>query len=472
MNIFKLKTITEVLESARSRNSGLTKTLGIWHLLLLGLGAIIGTGIFGMTGVAAVHMSGPAVVASYALAGITAVFIALAYTEIAAMIPTSGGAYSYSFVAFGEIIAWIVSWMMILYFVTSASTVAIAWSGYMVSMLHEGGIDLPLALTQSPSLGGIVNLPAVLITLLITLILIRGTKESAIINGVLVVTKIIAISLFVYVAIPHFDTMHWFEHNHPFQSDLLLSSPFMPFGIKGVITGAAFVFFAYNGFDAIASTAEECKNPKRDLTLAILGSLFICMVLYMFVSALLVGILPFHLIDVGSSLSSALSHNNHHIASSIISAGVVIGMVSVILVQLFALSRIILATSRDGLLPSFFAKVHKKYHTPHVATITFGTIAALIAGFIPFDIMGTLSSVGALFSFMIVCLALVVLRHRYPDVKRPFRCPLVYLVAGIGILLCLTLLTAAMEKVGLYVAIWLGTGIVFYFTYYTMRAKQ
>ena len=472
MDIFKLKTIDEVLESARHKTSGLTKTLGVWHLLLLGLGAIIGTGIFGMTGVAAVHMSGPAVVASYALAGVTAIFIALAYTEIAAMIPTSGGAYSYSFVAFGEIIAWIVSWMMIMYFVTSASTVAVSWSGYMVSMLHEGGIDLPEMLTQSPALGGIINLPAALICLFITAILIRGTKESAIINGILVATKIIAISLFIYIAAPHFDTMHWLEHNHPFDSDLLLSSPFMPFGVSGVVTGAAFVFFAYNGFDAIASTAEECKNPKRDLTLAILGSLSICMILYMFVSALLVGILPFHLIDVDSSLSSALSHNGHHIASSVISAGVVIGMLSVILVQLFALSRIILVTARDGLLPSFLAKVHRKYHTPHVATLTFGGIAALIAGFIPLDIMGTLSSVGALFSFMVVCVALVVLRYRFPNAKRPFKCPLVYLVSGVGILLCLTLLTAAMEKVGLYALIWLGTGVVFYFTYYTMRVKQ
>ncbi len=471
MDIFKRKTITEVLDSAR-KHSGLTKSLNVGHLLLLGLGAIIGTGIFGMTGVAAVHMSGPAVVASYALAGITAIFIALVYTEIATMIPTSGGAYSYTFVAFGEIMAWIVSWMMILYFVTSASTVAVSWSGYMVSIFREGGIELPIALTQSPAFGGIINLPATLICLFITAILVRGTKESAIINGILVITKIIAISLFIYIATPHFDTIHWFEHNHPFQSDLLLSSPFMPFGISGVITGAAFVFFAYNGFDAIASAAEECKNPKRDLTIAILGSLLVCMVLYMFVSALLVGILPFNLIDINSSLASALSYNGHHVASSIISAGVIIGMLSVILVQLFALSRIILATARDGLLPSFLAKVHKKYHTPHIATITFGVISAFISGLIPLNIIGTLSSVGALFSFMIVCLALIALRYRYPDVKRPFKCPLAYLISAVGVLLCLILLTAAMKEVGLYATIWIGTGIVFYFTYYTMRVKQ
>lgn len=468
MNIFKLKTITEVLESA-SKNTGLKKTLGVGSLFMLGLGAIIGTGIFGMTGVAAVSMSGPAVVIAYAIAGITAIFIALTYTEIATMIPTSGGAYSYTFVAFGEIMAWIVAWMLILYFIASSSTVASAWSGYMVSMLHSGGIDLPIALTKNPSAGGIINLPAVLISIFVTLILIRGTKESAMLNGALVFIKIAAIALFVYVAAPHFDTVHWFEHNHPFQSDLLMSSPFLPFGISGVISGAAFVFFAYNGFDAIAAAAEESKNPKRDLTIAILGSLVVCMVLYMLVAALLVGIIPFNLIDIDSSIPSALSYNGHNVVSSIIAGGVVIGMISVILAQLFALSRVILVTARDGLLPPFLAKIHPKFHTPHVAILTLGSIIALIAGFIPLEIVGTLSSVGALFCFMIVCMAMIMLRHRYPDVKRPFKCPAAYFVGGFGVLLCLTLLVAALKIVGLYVAIWVVAGIAYYFIYYPMR---
>ena len=471
MNIFKLKTISEVLDSAK-KHSGLKKTLGVGELFLLGLGASIGTGIFGMTGVAAVKMSGPAVVTAYAIAGVTAIFIALAYTEIATMIPTSGGAYSYSFVAFGEIVAWLVSWMLMLYFISSASSVAVSWSSYMVNMLHEGGIELPMELTRNPTLGGWINLPATLIALCVTGILIRGTHESAIINGVLVIIKIIAIALFVYVAAPHFDSMNWFEHKHSYKIDLLYSSPFMPFGISGVISGAAFVFFAYNGFDALASAAEECKNPKRDLTIAILGSLAVCMLIYMIVSALLVGIMPFHLIDIGSPLASALSHNGHHIVSSVISAGVVIGMVSVILVQLFALSRIILVTARDGLLPSFLAKVHPKYHTPYVATILLGSIVSFLAGFVPLELIGTLSSVGALSAFMVVCVAMIVLRYRYPDLKRPFKCPAVFLVGGMGIVLCLTLLTAALQEVGLYAAIWLGTGIAFYFTYYPMRVKQ
>lgn len=471
MNIFKLKTIDEVLDSAQ-KNKGLEKTLTVWHLLLLGLGAIIGTGIFGMTGIAAVNMSGPAVTISYAVAGITAIFIALTYTEIAAMIPTSGGAYSYTHVAFGEIVAWIVAWMLMMYFITSASTVATAWSGYMVAMLHEGGINIPDALVKNPLAGGIVNLPALLISLVVTCILIRGTKESAIINAVLVVIKILAIAIFVFVAAPHFDTANWLNHNHPFEPDIFLGHPFMPYGISGIITGAAFVFFAYNGFDSIASAAEESKNPKRDLTIAILGSLTVCMILYMLVAALLVGIIPFQLIKVESPIPSALSYNGHYIVSSVIAGGVVLGMLSVIIAQLFALSRIVLVTARDGLLPPFLAEIHPKYHTPYKSIMTLGIIVSLVAGFIPLEIIGTLSSVGALFSFMIVCLSMIVLRKRYPDVPRPFRCPAAYFIGGFGVLLCITLLISTINTVGLYTLIWLILGIVFYFSYYTIRGKQ
>lgn len=471
MNIFKRKTIDEVLDNV-GKNTGLRKTLGSLSLFLLGLGAIIGTGIFGMTGVAAVNMSGPAVVLSYALAGITAIFIALNYTEIAAMIPTSGGAYSYSFVAFGELTAWIVAWMMILYFLASASTVASCWSGYVVNILHEAGVVIPKEFTKIPEFGGIINLPAFLISLLITFILIRGTKESAMINAVLVTIKIIAIALFIIVAIPHFDLRHWFEHNHPFTQDLLMSSPFMPYGVSGVITGAAFVFFAYNGFDSIASAAEEAKNPRRDLTIAILGSLAVCMILYMIVAALLVGIIPFQKINPDSPIPSALSYNSHNIVSSFIAAGVVVGMLSVIIAQLFALSRIIMVVARDGLLPVCLTNVHKKYHTPHYSILALGTIVAFISGFIPIELIGTLSSVGALFAFMIVCMSMLVLRLRFPNAKRPFKCPMPVLVSSVGALLCFILLFAALLKVGIYSLIWLAIGIVIYFTYYTMRVKQ
>ena len=465
MDIFRVKTIKEVLESADTGKSGLKKSLGVMQLFLLGLGAIIGTGIFVMTGIAAVSISGPAVVISYGIAGITTIFVALCYTEVATMIPTSGGAYSYSFVAFGEIVAWLVSWMMILYFLLSASTVAAGWSGYMVSMLKSGGINLPDILTKIPTEGGIVNLPAVLMSLAVTAILVRGTSESAKLNAVLVTMKIVAIAIFVFVAAPNFNVLNLFEHNAPVSSNLYMSNTFMPFGISGVLSGSAFVFFAYNGFDSIASAAEECKNPKRDLTIAILGSLVVCMALYMLVAALLVGGMPFNLIDVKSSISSALSYHNHKVAASLISAGVVIGMVSVVLVQIFALSRIVLVTARDGLLPPSLAKIHPKYKTPYISTVILGVLVAIISGLLPLKIIGTLSSVGALFSFMIVSVVMLVLRYKYPDVKRTFRCPMAPLVAGIGILLCLCLLGSAMQEVGMYVVAWMLIGVAVYFAY-------
>lgn len=471
MNIFKRKSIDEVLDKA-GKNSGLKKTLGIKELFLLGLGSIIGTGIFVTTGIAAVTLSGPAVILSYALAGITTIFIALAYTEVATMIPTSGGAYSYSYIAFGEIVAWIVSWMIILYLILASATVASGWSGYMLAMLESGGINLPEIITKIPSEGGFINLPGLLISLTVMGLLVKGTKESVAINSVLVVVKMLSIGLFIYVAAPHFDPIHWFAHNHPFQTDLALASPFMPFGVSGVITGATLVFFAYNGFDSLAAAAEECKNPKRDLTISILGSLFVCMILYMVVAGLLVGIIPFNLIDIKSSLPSALSYNKHFIVSSIISAGVVLGMVTVILVQLYAVSRVILVTARDGLLPPILAKIHPKFQTPYISTIFCGVIVALLAGFVPIDIICTMSSVGALFSFTMVSAAMLTLRFTHKDVKRTFKCPLPFLTGGIAILMSMLLLISAMQKVGIYIGFWIGAGILFYFVYYKMRVKE
>lgn len=470
MNIFKLKPIEEFFVN-NQQQSGLKKTLSALDLFMLGLGAIIGTGIFVITGIAAVSLSGPAVVLSYAIAGITAIFIALAYTEVATMLPSSGGAYSYAFAAFGEIVAWIVSWMLILYFLLSSSTVAAGWSGYMVAMLKSANIIIPEALTKIPAEGGIINLPAVLISLTIMLVLIKGTKDSAILNTILVIIKIAAIALFVFIAAPHFDPVHWFSNNHPFNGDLFLANEFMPFGINGVISGAALVFFAYNGFDALASAAEECKNPRRDLVIAILGSITVCMTLYMVVAGLLVGIIPYHLIDQSNSLPSALSYNGQNFVASLISGGVVFGMVTVILVQTFALSRVILVVAKDGLLPKFLTKIHPKYNTPHVTTLILGFLIAGISGFMPLTIIGTLSSVGALSSFMVVCIALMVMRFKFPDLKRPFKCPFAFVIGTLGVLLSVVLLASAMIEVGVYTAGWIIIGLIIYFVYFQFRKK-
>jgi len=468
MSIFRRKTIKDVLDCS-SKGPGLKKTLNSFDLFMLGLGAILGTGIFVITGEAASSLSGPAVTISYAIAGITTIFIALTYTEIATMIPSAGGAYSYTFVAFGEIFAWMVSWMVILYFLLSVSTIAAGWSGYLVAMLKSGGINLPMELTTIPSEGGIVNILPMFIIAAIALMLMRGTKESSKLNIILVSVKIISISLFIYTAAPHFDAMNYFKHNCLFNTDLFMSSPYMPFGLHGVISGATLVFFAYNGFDSIASAAEECKKPKRDLIIAILGSLTFCMILYIIASGILVGVMPFNLIDKKSSLPSALMYTDHNITASIISAGVVFGMASVILVQTFALSRVILTVARDKLLPSYLTKIHAKYNTPYRIIIILGGLISLIAGFVPLSFISTLSSVGALSSFMVVCLALIALRKRYPDINRPFTCPLAHIVATLSIILCLILLTSVMEQVGIYTLIWVILGLVIYFISYKYR---
>jgi basic amino acid/polyamine antiporter, APA family len=471
MSIFRRKTISDVLDHS-NKGPELKKTLNALELFMLGLGAILGTGIFVVTGEAAASLAGPAVTISYAIAGITAILIALTYTEIATMIPSSGGAYSYTFVAFGEIFAWMVSWMVILYFLLSVSTIAAGWSGYLVAMLDSGGIHLPIEITRIPSEGGIINLPPMIITLIITMMLIKGTKDSAKLNIILVSVKILAIFLFIYKAAPYFDAVNYLKHNYPYNKDLLLSSPFMPFGLHGVISGATLVFFAYNGFDALASAAEECKNPKRDLIIAILGSLIFCMILYILASGILVGVMPFNLIDQKSSLPSALHYVGHNITASIISAGVIFGMASVILVQTFALSRVILTVARDRLLPSYLTKIHAKYNTPYRIIFILGILISLIAGFIPLSVISTLSSVGALSSFMVVCLALIILRKQYPNANRPFTCPFAYIVGISSIILCLILLTSVMSKVGIYTLLWVILGLTVYFITYKYRMKK
>lgn len=470
MSILRKKTISDVLDRS-SKGPELKKNLNVLELFMLGLGAILGTGIFVITGEAAASLSGPAVTVSYTIAGITAILIALTYTEIATMIPSSGGAYSYTFVAFGEIFAWMVSWMVILYFLLSVSTIAAGWSGYLVSMLDSGGIHLPIEITRIPSEGGIINLPPMIITLIITMMLIKGTKDSARLNIILVGVKILAIFIFIFTAAPYFDAVNCFKHNYPYNKDLFLSNSFMPFGLHGVISGATLVFFAYNGFDALASTAEECKNPKRDLIIAILGSLTFCMALYIIASGILVGIIPFNLIDHKSSLPSALNYVGHNITASIISAGVIFGMASVILVQTFALSRVVLTVARDKLLPNYLTKIHAKYNTPYRIICILGVLISLIAGFMPLSVISTLSSVGALSSFMVVCLALIILRKKYPDVTRPFKCPLAHLVGTTSIILCVILLSSVMQKVGIYTLIWVIIGLSIYFITYTYRRK-
>lgn len=448
-NILRRKCIDAMCESVSK--DGLNKTLGAWDLVLLGVGCTVGTGIFVLTGVAAAEHAGPAIMISYVLAGLACMFAALAYTELASMIPVSGGAYTYTYAVIGESVAWMVGWGLVLEYAVGASTVAAGWSGYMVGILSEGGIVIPEVLTQVPSHGGLINLPAVCVALFISFLLIRGTKESVVINRILVAVKLAAILTFLVVAAPHFQATNW--------------NNFLPFGWSGVAVGAATIFFAFIGFDAVATAAEECKNPKRDLPIGILGGLGICTVLYVAVAGMLTGIVPFSQLDNAEPLAYALRANGSNIGSALVATGAIAGMSTVLLVLLYGQSRIFFVMSRDKMIPKFFSNLHPKYNTPHNSCAIVGVGVALLSGFTPIETMGHMTSIGALFAFIVVSVAVMVLRVIRPNRERPFRCPAVMVVAPLAIISCGFLLVSLLMTEGKVFAIWAGLGVMVYALY-------
>jgi len=456
MRIFYKKSLDAMHLSAQERP--LKKSLGAFDLLLLGIGCVIGTGIFVLTGQAAAHYAGPAITLSYALAGFACVFAALAYAELASMVPLAGSAYTYAYVSMGEIVAWAVGWGLMLEYAVGASTVAAGWSGYMVGILRVVGIHLPAVLTKVPSDGGIINLPAVLIALFVGLLLVRGTKEGAVVNRFLVSIKLGAIFIFIAVASPHIKAVNW--------------ENFMPFGWNGVATGAGAIFFAYVGFDAVACAAEECKNPNRDLPIGIIGSLLVCTLLYITVAGVLTGIVPFSTLNNPEPLASALRANGSNIGSALVATGAIAGMTSVLLVLMYGQSRIFFVMSRDGLLPQFFSILHKRFQTPYISSIIIAVAVALISGLTPIRTMGDLTSMGTLFAFIIVAIGVLVMRSTRPDIKRPFRCPAVYIVAPIAILSCGFLIFELLQTTGKPFAIWGAFGLVVYFSYRTLRPQR
>jgi APA family basic amino acid/polyamine antiporter len=448
-SIFRKKSIESVLEGA-SKNS-LKKTLGAFDLILLGIGCTIGTGIFVLTGIAAAEYAGPAISISYALAGLACMFAGLAYTELAAMVPVAGSAYTYSYIILGEFIAWLVAWGLILEYTVAASTVAAGWSGYFVGILNSGGIHLPEYLIKVPSEGGMINLPAICISLFIGCLLIRGTKESIIVNRILVGIKLGVIFLFLAIAAPHIRMENY--------------ANFFPFGWHGVSIGAATIFFAYLGFDAVATTAEECKNPNRDLPIGIIGGLLICALLYIAVSLVLTGIVNFSELNNPEPMAYALRVNGSNIGSALVGTGAVTGMVAVLLVLMYGQSRIFFVMARDGLIPSAFGKLHKKFGTPYLGCIFLTLAVATISGFTPIQTMGQMSSLGTLFAFTVVSVGVLVMRIRKPNVERPFKCPAVFIVAPLAILSCGYLMYNLLLKTGKPFLIWFLISILVYFFY-------
>ncbi len=423
MSIFRLKDLAEL--RSEIKRAELKKTLGAFDLVLLGLGGIIGTGIFVLTGLAAAQYAGPAISISFILGAVACIFTALAYSELATMLPVCGSAYSYAYSTLGEVIALMVGWLMIMVFTYGSATVASGWSGYIIGILNSGGVHLPDAITKIPSQGGVINFPAVLIVGILTFLLYRGTKDAVRLNGLLVFIKITAIFIFILCAVPHANLLNWQDY--------------APKGFFGVAAGAAFVFMAYTGFDTVATAAEECKNPKRDLPIGIIGSLVGAAILYVIVSGLLTLIVPYPTLNNPEPMARALRENGISIGAQLVAIGALAGMTTVILSNLYGQSRLLLMMARDGLLPRFFIKVHPRFDTPHVGVLISGTTIALIAGFAPVSTLGQLSSMSTLATFAMVSISVMVMRSKFPNENRPFSCPAVYFVASMSALLCLFL---------------------------------
>ena len=442
------------------KDSGLKRCLSALDLTLLGIGAIIGTGIFVLTGIAAATQSGPAVILSFIIAGFACTFAALSYAELASSLGGCGSAYGYSYAAFGELLAWLIGWNLLLEYGMAVAAVANGWSGYFLNGLKALGIDLPLALTAAPAKGGIANVPAIMVILALMGMLITGVKESARLNALMVSIKLVTIAIFLIAAGGNINVTNW--------------SPFMPFGwftrtpdghSVGVLAGAALVFFAYIGFDAVTTAAEEAKDPQRDLPVGILASLAICTVVYIVVAGVLTGVVSYKELNVASPVAHALQLLGHRWASGLVAVGVIAGLITVMLVLYYGLTRILFAMARDGLMPPFFSNVNARTQTPVSNIVFVGLVCATFAGFVPLGELAELVNIGTLFAFVMVCVGVIVLRVTQPALKRPFRTPWHPLLPILGALSCGALMGFLPAITWWRFGIWLGLGLIFYFAY-------
>ncbi len=442
-----------LLEDAAFHEGGLKRALGALDLTALGIGAIIGAGIFVLTGVAAARLAGPAVTLSFVVSGFACAMAALCYAEFAAMIPVAGSAYSYSYATMGELVGWIIGWDLILEYAVGAAAVAVGWSGYLRVILTGMGINLPVELTHAPGSapGAIVNLPALLIVLVISVILVVGISESARLNSIIVAIKLAAVGIVILVGAFFVRPVNW--------------SPFLPFGWHGIMKGAAVIFFAYIGFDAVSTAAEEVVEPQRNLPLGIIASLLVCTVLYILVAAVVTGMTPYRTIDVNAPLASAFVNQGLNFVSAIVSLGAVAGLTSVLLVLLLGQSRIFFAISRDGLLPPAFSRIHPRFRTPYIPTIITGIAVGLTAAFLPIQEIAELTNIGTLFAFVLVCIGVWILRHTDPARKRPFATPLVPWVPILGVIFCGYLMASLPRLTWMRFFAWLAVGLSIYFSY-------
>lgn len=454
------------ISNSHHGDNNLKKCLSAFDLTLLGIGAIIGTGIFVLTGIAAANQAGPAVIVSFLISGFACAFAALSYAELAASVGGCGSAYGYSYVAFGEVVAWIIGWILLLEYSVSVAAVANGWSGYFSNALTAIGLGLPEALTKSPALGGIINLPASSIILVLMGMLIIGVKQSAQLNTAMVFIKLLTIIIFVSIAAFNVNPANW----HPFMPYGWFST--LPDGhTTGVFAGAALVFAAYVGFDAVSTAAEEAQNPQRDLPIGILASLFFCTIIYMIVSGLLTGIVPYTELGVASPVAHALQLLGYGWASALVATGVIAGLTTVMLVLYYALTRIVLSMSRDGLVSPFLSRIDPTRKTPIRIIVISGIIMSLAAGFFPLDVLAEMVNIGTLSAFILVCLGVIVMRVREPNLHRPFKNPFGNLFPVLGIISCMILIGFLPHATWIRFISWMILGLVVYFTYSIRHSK-
>ena len=481
MSMWSTKSMEQLrAEAADTGEHSLKRVLGPVNLITLGIGAIIGTGIFVLTGQAAAQYAGPAIVLSMVLAGFASALAGLCYAEFASSVPIAGSAYTYGYATLGEFFAWIIGWDLILEYALGAATVAVGWSGYVVSFLHDFGIQFPAALSAAPgsvitladgsTVTAVFNLPAVIIAVLVTMLLIVGIKESADVNSVIVIVKVFVVLLVIVAGAAFVNRANW----HPFIPPN--TGQFGYFGLSGIARGAGVIFFAYIGFDAVSTAAQEAKNPQRDMPLGILGSLVICTVLYIAVSLVMVGLVPYTKLGVAAPMAVAIDAARVQAAGTawagligvlpfLVKLGAIAGLSSVMVVMMLGQPRIFYSMAHDGLLPAWAKKIHPRFRTPHITTIVTGVAVSLAAGFTPISILGELVSVGTLMAFVIVSLGIIFLRKNRPDVIAPFRTPLVPLVPILSALVSLALMASLPLPTWERLVVWMALGIAIYFGY-------
>jgi len=474
MSLFATKPMARIMAESESDNS-LRRSLGPLSLISLGVGGIIGAGIFTLTGVAAAQNAGPGLVISFVLAAIGCVFAGLCYSEFSTMIPIAGSAYTYAYATMGELIAWIIGWDLILEYSVGAATVSIGWSQTLVAFLHSLGIDLPAKLLASPfqssvlpdgsTVYGIINLPAVIIVVLISILLMTGIRESAGVNNIIVVLKVSVILVFIAIG--------W-SYIHPANLTPLIppntTGNFGDFGYSGLLAGAGVIFFAYIGFDAVSTAAQEAKVPKRDMPIGIIGSLLVCTVLFILYTHVLTGMVNYHDLNVAAPLSLALEQIPHRWLTICMNMAVLAGLTSVMLVMLLGQSRVLFSMANDRLLPKAFRDVHPKFRTPWKCNLMLMIFVSCFAAFVPISVVGKMTSIGTLFAFVVVCIGIIIMRKTHPDTPRPFKTPLVPLFPILGIAVNVAMMYGLGWSNWLRLVIWMAIGLIIYFGYSRSRS--